>query len=327
MVMFKHKDIETQSWATKSPRREFLNCMLKSAAGVSLMTLGAGRIFARQNGSGITATKLADNFLHITGAGANVVAVTGPDGVLLVNGGLPDRSRDLLEFVSAQTNSSRIQTVFNTDWHPENTGSNEALGTAGAKIIAHENTKLWMGTDIFVDWENRTYKPRPSHALPNQTFYTTGKFTFGKEEVRFGHLGQAHTDGDIYVFFPGPNILMTGDVFCAGAYPIPDYCTNGWLGGLMNATKALIGLADSKTRVIPGTGPVQARSDLESQLEMCTTLRNRIVEMMKQGKGANEIIAAAPTKEFDAKWGDPKVFMSVVYRGLWSHVRELGGIV
>jgi len=184
-----------------------------------------------------------------------------------------------------------------------------------------------MGTDILVEWENRTYKARPRQAIPNQTFYTTGKMAFGKEEIRYGHLGQAHTDGDSYVFLPNSNILITGDVFCAGAYPIPDYCTNGWLGGLTNATKALMGLADAKTHVVPGTGPVQTRAGLESQLEMCTTLRNRIVEMMKQGKGADEIIAAAPTKEFDAKWGNPKVFMAVVYRGLWSHVRELGGIV
>ena len=151
--------------------------------------------------------------------------------------------------------------------------------------------------------------------------------TFGKEEIRYGYLGQAHTDGDIYVFFPGPNILMTGDVFSAGMYPVPDYCTNGWLGGLVTATKTLVGLTDMNTRVIPGTGPVQSRSNLEAQYEMCNTLKTKIAEMMKSGKGAREIIAAAPTAEFDKTWGDPTVFLSVVYRGMWSHVRELGGIV
>jgi hypothetical protein len=120
---------------------------------------------------------------------------------------------------------------------------------------------------------------------------------------------------------------MTGDVFCADAYPIPDYCTNGWLGGLTNATKALVGLSDAKTLVVPGRGAVQTRAALESQFEMCTAVRGAIAALMKQGKGADEIIAAAPTKDFDAKWGDPKTFMSVVYRGMWSHVRELGGIV
>jgi cyclase len=314
--------------ANASNRREFLASVIKgSAAGLSLAGMGASRMFARQASSGFNATNLGENFTQITGAGANVLAVSGPDGVLLVNGGLPERSRELLDFVSSQTSAKRISAVFNTDWHPENTGSNETFGNAGAKIIAHENTKLWLGTDIFVEWENRTYKTRPRQAFPTQTFYTSGKMAFGKEEIQYGHLGQAHTDGDIYVFFPNQNILVTGDVFRVGAYPIPDYCTNGWLGGLTNATKALLGLSDTKTRIIPGSGPAQTRADLESQFEMCTTLRNRIVEMMKQGKGADEITAAAPTKEFDQKWGNPKVFLSVVYRGLWSHVRELGGIV
>src|SRR5262245_17729729 len=315
------------SMSNGSNRREFLTRIIQATASLSLGSMPASRLFAQQTPSAITATPLAENFVQITGSGSNVLAVTGPEGVLLVNGGRPDRSRELLQFVSSQVSAKNIAAVFNTDWHPDNSGSNETLGNSGAKIIAHENTKLWLGTDIFVEWENRTYKPRPKHALPNQTFYTTGKMMFGKEEIRYGHLGQAHTDGDIYVFFPGPNILMTGDVFCAGAYPIPDYCTNGWLGGLTNATKALIGLTDANTRVIPGTGAVQNRAVLQSQFDMCSTLRSRIAEMMKQGKGADEIIAAAPTKDFDEAWGNPKVFMSVVYRGLWSHVRELGGIV
>jgi cyclase len=304
-------------------RRDFLKTFIGGATAVSLSARG----FGRQTSTSITATRLSENLVLISGAGRNVMAVTSTDGVLMVNGGRPEQSADLLKVVAGQSPGSRVQVLFNTDWYLENTGSNETLGKAGAKIIAHENTKLWLGTDIVVEWQKRTYKARLSEALPNQTFYTTGKMTFGKEEIQYGYLGQAHTDGDIYVFFPGPNILMTGDVFSAGIYPIPDYSTNGWLGGLVNATKTLVGLADVKTRVIPGTGPVQSRSDLEAQYEMCNTMKTRLAEMMKQGKGASEIIAAAPTAEFDKTWGDPAVFLSVAYRGLWSHVRELGGIV
>jgi glyoxylase-like metal-dependent hydrolase (beta-lactamase superfamily II) len=304
-------------------RRNFLKAFIGGAAVSSLARQG----FGRQTSSPIAATRLSENLVLITGAGRNVVVVNGSDGLLMVNGGRPEQSADLLKVVAAQSSAARVQALFNTDWYLENTGSNETLGKAGAKIIAHENTKLWLGTDIVVEWQKRTYKPRPPEALPNQTFYTTGKMMFGKEEIQYGYLGQAHTDGDIYVFFPGPNILMTGDVFSAGMYPIPDYSTNGWLGGLVNATKTLVGLTDAKTRVIPGTGPVQNRSELEAQYEMCNTLKTRLAEMMKQGKGAQEIVAAAPTAEFDKKWGDPSVFLSVAYRGLWSHVRELGGIV
>ena len=304
-------------------RRNFLKTVIGGTAAFSLPSKG----FSRQTSAAIAATRVSENLVLLTGAGRNVLVVTGSDGLLMVNGCRPEQSAELLKVVAAQSPANRVQALFNTDWYPENTGSNETLGRAGAKIIAHENTKLWLGTDIDVEWQKRIYQPRPKEALPNQTFYTTGKMTFGKEEVQYGYLGQAHTDGDIYVFFPGPNILMTGDVFSAGMYPIPDYCTNGWLGGLVTATKTLVGLTDAKTRVIPGTGPIQSKADLDAQYEMVNTLKTRIGGMMKEGKGAREMIAAAPTAEFDKKWGDPTVFMSVVYRGMWSHVRELGGIV
>jgi glyoxylase-like metal-dependent hydrolase (beta-lactamase superfamily II) len=278
----------------------------------------------------------------ITGAGANVLLLNGPDGALLVNGGTAERSADLLKVVSEQTGGKPIQVLFNTDWHFENTGSNDTLGKAGAKIIAHENTRLWMTTEFHVQWQNRTYKPRAKEAHPNQTFYTTEKMTFGKEEIRYGHLVQAHTDGDIYVFFPGANILVTGDLFTVGSYPILDWSTGGWIGarGLAErlvpkpsckapvvptrADYVLLKLTDQRTRIIPGSGPVQAQADLQDQATMMETLRERFFDFIGKGMSSADMYRAAPTREFDAKWGDPKQFMANVYPGLWNHVRELG---
>src|SRR5262249_22408810 len=157
---------------------------------------------------GLTTTQLTDNISLIGGAGSNVLVLNTSDGVLMVDGGSADKSADLLKLVGG-----RVQVLFNTHWHLDHSGSNEAAAKMGAKIVAHENTKLWMGAEIISMWEHKTYQPRPKEAHPNTTFYTTGKMTFGKEEIRYGYLGQAHTDGDIYVFLPGPNILMTGDVF------------------------------------------------------------------------------------------------------------------
>jgi glyoxylase-like metal-dependent hydrolase (beta-lactamase superfamily II) len=263
----------------------------------------------------------------ITGAGSNVLAVTGADGVLLVDGGSSEQSTDLLKAVGGLPGGGRVQLMFNTHWHLDHTGSNDALGKAGAKIVAHENTKLWMGTDIVSMWEHRTYQPRAKEARPNSTFYTAGKTMFGKEEVRYGYLGQAHTDGDIYVFFPAANILMTGDVVSVGSYPVLDYTTGGWIGGLSDATKTLVSLCDAQTRVVPGNGPVQTKADLEAQANMCATMRTKFVELMRKGMSAKEMLAASPTKEFDAKWGNPELFITNAYPGLWGHVREIGGIV
>jgi len=211
------------------------------------------------------------------------------------------------------------------------TGGNDRIGRAGAKIIAQDNTKLWMSREILVEWQNnRVYPPRAKEALPNDTFFpheSPRKMSFGSEQVQYGHMFEAHTDGDIYVFFPGPNILVAGDVLSVGKYPILDYSTQGWIGGMANGCRDLLQIADAQTRIIPGTGPIQTRADLQAEADMLNTVRGRLAAMMKQGLGAKEMLAAAPTQEFDAKWGDPTAFIMSTYPGLWGHARELGGII
>ncbi len=296
------------------------------AAGAVLRTVSA------QTGPApsepLAVTKLTDSFLLISGAGGNVLALIGPDSVLLVNGGSAERSPELLKLIADHSGGKPVKVLFNTCWHPQHTGSNETLGKAGAKIIAHENTKLWLGAEIDCRWQNRTYEPQPKSALPNQTFYSgVQKLTFGTEPVEYGYMMQAHTDGDIYVYFPGPNILAAGDVVTANSYPILDYTTGGWLGGMIEGQKALLKVTNPDTRIVPGSGPVIGRADLEAENQMLATLKDRFVKLMKQGLTPTQIVAAAPTKDFDSKWGNPELVIRLAYRGMWGHVRELGGIV
>jgi glyoxylase-like metal-dependent hydrolase (beta-lactamase superfamily II) len=307
-------------------RRDFVRILLAGAAGWSLPSRAFGQRPTASR-SRITDTPLSDNLIHFTGAGGNIVVVTGPDGLAMVNGGREEMAADLRRAVAERTGGKRVQALFNTDWHREHTGSNETVGKAGARIIAHEHAKQYLGAEIYVDWQNRTYKPLPPQALPNQTFYTTGTMTFGSERIEYGYLGQAHTDAAIYVFFPASNVLIAGDALSVGKYPIADYTTGGWLGGLLAANKTLLGLANAETRIVPGTGPVQTRADLQAQHDMLAAMMDRFPKMMKQGLGPEDIIAAAPTKEYDAKWGNPDLFVSTAYRSMWLHVRELGGIV
>jgi glyoxylase-like metal-dependent hydrolase (beta-lactamase superfamily II) len=306
-----------------SNRRDFLTLLASGTAGLSLSRAA----FGQHGGAPITATKLTEHIACLAGAGSNVLVVSGPDGVAMVDAGLPERAAELMKAVSEQAHGGPVQALFNTHWHVENTGANETLGPAGTKIIAHENTKLWMGAEVFVEWQNRTYEPRPPKALPNDTFYKSGKMTLGGEQFEYGHLPQAHTDGDIYVFLPGPNILMAGGVVAVGQYPILDYSSGGWIGGMVEATKTLLDLTNAETAIVPGEGPVQTRANLEAQHEMLSAVFDRLKKLLREGMSAKDMIAAGPTKEFDAQWGNPELLIKNAYPGLWGHVRELGGIV
>lgn len=300
-------------------RRDFLK--ITGAAALSFARNAHGQQ------TSLAKTQLATNFFLVSGAGNNVLVCNSPEGVLLVDGGSPERSAELLRFVAAETGGKPVRVLFNTHWHHESTGSNETLGAAGAKIVAHVNTRLWLGAEIDVQWQKRVYQPLPKSARPNETFYTTGKMTFGGERVEYGYLLQAHTDTDIYVFFPGPNVLMVGDAVTSGKYPVLDWSTGGWITGMVEAQKALLLVANAETRIVPGTGPVITRADLDAQLQKLTTIRDNLVKAFRQGKSPKEMQAEGVTKEFDAQWGDPEQFLSNAYRGLWGHVREVGGIV
>ena len=119
---------------------------------------------------------------------ANVVAHTGADGVAARRWRIAGASDALMKAVAGLPGGGPVHTIFNTHWHPEQTGSNEPLGKAGKTIIAHENTRLWLTTDVTWPWNGRRFKRLPKIAQPNKTFYTTGKLDSG---VRYGlHPGR-----------------------------------------------------------------------------------------------------------------------------------------
>jgi cyclase len=306
-------------------RRRFLKASVGAFVGATVL---GSQAWAKAKSEAIEIKAITDSVALVTGAGSNVVLVTGPEGSVMIDGGLAARSGDLLKAVTKHANGARPNTLFNTHWHWDHTGSNERFGKAGAKIIAHENTKLWLGAEFEVEWEQRTYTPRPKEALPNDTFYNGKRtFDFGNHELVYGWLPRAHTDGDIYIHIPDQNVLVAGDLVSVGRYPILDFSTGGWLGGLVDANKALVDLCDDKTVVVPGSGPLQTKADLVAQLQMLTTMKDRLVNLIRKGQGTDDVLAAPPTSEFDSKWGDPKLFLANAYRGLFGHVRELGGIV
>ncbi len=296
-------------------RREFLQRLAAGAAA-----LGLSRTALAQTGP--STAKLSDKLTLITGAGNNVVVLAGEGGNLLVDSGDAPRAQEILKLAGS------VKTVFNTHWHLESTGGNEAIAKAGAKLVAHENTRLWMTQEIIHDWEKKVFPPRAKEALPTETFYTTGKTVFAGEPVEYGLMPMAHTDGDIYVHFPLSDVLVVGDVVQAGKLPYLDWPTGGWIGGMQQAHRTILSLAKETTKIVPANGPVMTKADVQASLDILTKVRDELVKLMKQGKGAKDMIDAKALKEFEGQLsGDPEAFLYTAYRGLWAHVRELGGIV
>jgi cyclase len=296
-------------------RREFLRTLAGSAATLSLSRAA----FAQASP---TAVKLTDKVTLITGAGNNIVVLAGDGGSLLVDCGNAAHAQEMLKLAGS------VKTVLNTHWHLESTGANDAMAKAGAKLVSHVNTQLWMTQEIIHDWEKEVFPPRAKEARPTETFYTTGKTTFGDEPIEYGLMPVAHTDGDIYVYFTQSNILMAGDAVQPGRLPLLDWPCGGWIGGMQDAHRTLLRIANDTTRIIPGAGPVMTKADLQANLDTVTKIREQLVKLLKQGLGPKDMIAGKAMKDFEGQLaGDPDVFLYTTYRGLWAHARELGGIV
>lgn len=300
-------------------RRGFLEAAALSSAGVALAGAPFGTLQAREARAKLAAQQLAPNLALVTGAGANVLAFGAPEGAMLFDGGTRANAAALLKLALQSVNAKSAHSLVNTHWHPEQTGLNETLGRQGARIIAHENTRLWLTRRIDVEW---LAKPHPAFAKasqPNKSFYTTEQIDFGGEQITFGHLGQAHTDGDLYAFLPKANVLVAGGVVSAEGWPLVDWQTGGWIGGLVGAYDRLLKVANDETRVIPANGPVVGRRELVAWRDMYFQIFDRLVKQLVKGMGPEEAYESGPAKEFEAQWGDSKRFVIASFKSLWGH--------
>jgi glyoxylase-like metal-dependent hydrolase (beta-lactamase superfamily II) len=302
-------------------RRAVLHAALGGAAGLGLPWLRARPALAQASAGAVATLELADDLFVLAAANANVVALTGGDGAVLVDGGSKDTSAAVLRAAAALPGSGKVHTLFNTHWHPDQTGSNEALAAAGAAIIAQENTKLWLSTDVTWPWNGETVEPLPKTALPNRSFYTRGELVAGGKPIQYGHLPDApHTDGDSYVLFPQQNVLVAGGALNGDGWQLPDWWTGGWIGGTVGGLEHLLKVANADTRVVPARGPVLSYIQLKEQYEMYSVVWERLAQLLYTGRGPDEAVAANPTKEFDAKMGNPDEFVDRSFRSLWAYL-------
>jgi cyclase len=305
--------------------------LLTGALG-TLFTGAAAGIWPRradaQQISGITA--LNPRLSLVTAGGTNVLALVTADGLVLVDTGAPEQADALIASLRvlerealAERSERRVTKVFNTHYHPQNTGGNEALRQRGAAIVAHENTRVWMSTPVWSPAEDRYRPPRPKAAHPTETFRTDGSITVGGERIDYGYLIEAHTSGDIYVHFRTSNVLAVGDVASPVRDPELDYFTGAWIGGRADALTKLLKLCDANTKIVPGFGPVMTRAELQAERDVMKTIYDRSVDRIRQGDDAGDMLEAGVLKGLPRTWNDPRKFLYDVQKGLWAHHNKL----
>src|SRR5687768_1048386 len=266
---------------------------------------------------------LNDRLSLVTSARTNVLVLSTADGLVLVDAGAPELGDRLMGSLKQLAQAGRVRTVFNTHWHPENTGANEALRQIGATIVAHENTRLWMATPTWMPAEDRYRQPRTRPAQPTETFYVEASLNAGGERIDYGYLIEAHTSGDIYVFFRESNVLAVGDVASPARDPELDYLTGAWIGGRGDAMDRLLALSDDRTRIVPGYGPVMSRAELRAERDMMKTIYDRTVDRVRQGDYVEDMLKAGVLNGLARTWNDPRRFLHDVHKGLWAHHNKL----
>ncbi len=278
------------------------------------------RFAVSQTAPKLTVTHLGPDIIMIAGAGANVVAAADDQGVVMADGGRVEHAADVVETVRGAFGGRPVRTLFNTHWHPAQTGANLTLARAGARIVSQTNTRLWLGTDVHRPWENFVHRALPPAARPTATFYDSGNAVQLKgKPLRYGYMLQAHTDGDAYVFFPEANVLAVGGVVAGDRWPLIDWWTGGWFGGLVEGTETLLQVANENTKIVPAEGPVLTRAELAAQRDMYAKLFIEFRDnLLFKGLSPAEAVAAEPTAGFHPEWPNRDAFVTRAFQSLWG---------
>jgi glyoxylase-like metal-dependent hydrolase (beta-lactamase superfamily II) len=249
---------------------------------------------------------------------------TASAGQVLVDGGAAEFTDAILRRLRELPGAGRMTTIFNTHWHREQVGGNLAFGRSEAKIIAHEKTRAHLATDYYLQDEDRYEKALPAAAHPSVTFFSGDETLAGNERIEYGHLLEAHTDGDIYVFFRDANVLAAGDAISPLKDPVLDWFGGGWLGGRVDAQEKLLKLTNAETRIVPSYGPVVGRTELQAEFDMTRVLFDRMLDLVRKGMSAQDMLDAGLMQGLNRTFRDPFRFTYDAQKGYWAHHNSLG---
>ena len=325
-----------ESFALPASRRQILRAATFIAGGTAIAGLFPRTLLAAAQGAAAPADvveqmkaqmsaiplqtlKLRDNIHMLFGPGGNMVVLDGPDGKILVDASFEKVAPKIKEVLDG-LGGAPLKMLINTHWHFDHTDGNAALHKMGATILAHENTRKRLSTRQTMTFLKMNFPPSPADALPVQTFTESCKLYVNGEELSLTHVAPAHTDSDIHVHYRTSNVLHMGDTWFNGMYPFLDFSTGGRINGMIAAAAKGISLADNSTKIVPGHGPVGDKAALTKYHEVISKVRDVVKEQKAAGKSLTEVIAAKPTAEFDATYGNgfmkPDQFVELVYTTL-----------
>jgi glyoxylase-like metal-dependent hydrolase (beta-lactamase superfamily II) len=268
----------------------------------------------------IKTTKVAEGVFMLEGAGGNMALSVGKDGAVLVDDQFAPLSPKILA-AARKAGAPKVKFVINTHWHGDHTGGNENLGKTGSVVVAHANVRKRMSTEQFIEMMNLKVPPSAAGALPVVTFTSDVSFHLGGEVIRVQHIGPAHTDGDSLVFFEKANVIHMGDTMMTISYPFVDTGSGGRYSGYITAADAALAMANDKTVIIPGHGPATNKAGLQAWRDMLAAIRASVAKLAGEGKTLEQIIAAKPTAQWDAQWGQAFIKPEVLLKAVFADVR------
>ncbi len=263
--------------------------------------------------------QIRPNVYVIFGAGANVTAHVGDDGIIVVDSGAAATADTVLDTVR-RLSARPIRYVINTSADADHVGGNAALAKAGrsimedafteedrAAIVAHENVLLRLSMPA------RGAPPVPSDIWPTETFTSRYRSLYVNDDAVqvIRQLG-AHSDGDVFVHFRRADVIVTGDILDLRHFPVIDAARGGSIQGEIDALNRLLDLTvpgmpnvlkPGRTLLVPGHGRIADYAELVEYRDMLTVVRNIVADMMKKGMTLDEVRKANPTAGYRARWG------------------------
>jgi glyoxylase-like metal-dependent hydrolase (beta-lactamase superfamily II) len=295
--------------------RAFVIGVLSAAIGwPALAQVTAEQLAAAE----IRTEKVGDKLHVLFGLGGNILASIGEQGVLIVDTQFPDLVPKYLAALEG-LGGEKVNVAINTHWHYDHADGNQALGPQGVWLVAQSNSYAMLLKDNVINTVVRPPFPQPAYplaALPDATFASKMHITFNGERVDLMHFGPAHTTGDAAVIFRTHNTVHMGDVFNNAGYPFIDTDNGGDLDGTIAFCEAVLKELQPGATVVPGHGPVAKYEDLAAYIDMLKGVRAKLTGLIEGGATLEQAIAAKPTAEWDARYGDPTRMVNRGYAAL-----------